>query len=99
MIVLAEPDPTDMVQAIKKAISILPIIDPQEMHNRVSAFFKIYFSFYEYTLIKKSFYEYIYLDNSIITTGEGGFEPQISSVETSGGANQLSYKAHGFINI
>ncbi|KAK4604653.1 hypothetical protein RGQ29_012927 [Quercus rubra] len=35
MIVLAEPDPTDMVQAIKKAISILPIIDPQEMHNRM----------------------------------------------------------------
>lgn len=52
MIVLAEPDPTDMVQAIKKAMSILPMIDPQDMHNRVSAFFKIYFSFYEYTLIK-----------------------------------------------
>ncbi|KAK7840119.1 phosphatidylinositol n-acetylglucosaminyltransferase subunit a [Quercus suber] len=34
MIVLAEPDPTDMVQAIKKAMSILPMIDPQDMHNR-----------------------------------------------------------------
>lgn len=36
MIVLAEPDPVDMVQAIKKAISILPKIDPQVMHERVS---------------------------------------------------------------
>uniref|UniRef100_A0A2N9FWU5 phosphatidylinositol N-acetylglucosaminyltransferase n=1 Tax=Fagus sylvatica TaxID=28930 RepID=A0A2N9FWU5_FAGSY len=35
MVVLAEPDPTDMVQAIKKAISILPKIDPQVMHNRM----------------------------------------------------------------
>ncbi|XP_016652709.1 PREDICTED: phosphatidylinositol N-acetylglucosaminyltransferase gpi3 subunit-like isoform X2 [Prunus mume] len=35
MIVLAKPDPSDMVQAIKKAISILPKIDPQEMHNRM----------------------------------------------------------------
>ncbi|PQP93795.1 phosphatidylinositol N-acetylglucosaminyltransferase gpi3 subunit-like [Prunus yedoensis var. nudiflora] len=35
MIVLAKPDPGDMVQAIKKAISILPKIDPQEMHNRM----------------------------------------------------------------
>ncbi|KAE8126124.1 hypothetical protein FH972_020869 [Carpinus fangiana] len=35
MIVLAEPDPSDMVQAIKKAISILPKIDPQAMHNRM----------------------------------------------------------------
>lgn len=35
MIVLAEPDPTDMVQAIKKAMSILPMIDPQDMHNRM----------------------------------------------------------------
>nr|XP_023924248.1 phosphatidylinositol N-acetylglucosaminyltransferase subunit A [Quercus suber] len=35
MIVLAEPDPTDMVQAIKKAMSILPMIDPQDMHNRI----------------------------------------------------------------
>lgn len=55
MIVLAEPDPTDMVQAIKKAISILPMIDPQDMHNRVSAFLTINFSFYEYTLTKKKF--------------------------------------------
>ncbi|KAL5547662.1 hypothetical protein UlMin_002893 [Ulmus minor] len=35
MIVLAEPDPSDMVQAIRKAISILPMIDPQAMHNRM----------------------------------------------------------------
>ncbi|KAK4840496.1 hypothetical protein QYF36_010258 [Acer negundo] len=33
MIVLAEPDPDDMVLAIWKAISILPKIDPQVMHN------------------------------------------------------------------
>lgn len=62
MIVLAEPDPTDMVQAIKKAISILPMIDPQDMHNRVSAFLTIYFSFYEYTLTKKKFLQiYIWI--------------------------------------
>lgn len=36
MIVLAEPDPADMVHAIKKAIAILPMIDPQDMHARVS---------------------------------------------------------------
>lgn len=36
MIVLAEPDPSDMVRAITKAISILPTIDPQVMHLRVS---------------------------------------------------------------
>jgi hypothetical protein len=47
MIVLAEPDPSDMVQAIKKAISILPKIDPQAMHNRVSASFNIDFGLYE----------------------------------------------------
>uniref|UniRef100_A0A5B7BV36 phosphatidylinositol N-acetylglucosaminyltransferase n=1 Tax=Davidia involucrata TaxID=16924 RepID=A0A5B7BV36_DAVIN len=35
MIVLAEPDPIDMVQAIKKAITILPQIDPQAMHLRM----------------------------------------------------------------
>ncbi|CAN1131577.1 Phosphatidylinositol N-acetylglucosaminyltransferase subunit A [Linum perenne] len=35
MIVLAEPDPNDMVQAIKKAISLLPEIDPQAMHERM----------------------------------------------------------------
>lgn len=40
MVVLAEPDPGDMVQAIKKAITMLPTIDPQEMHNRVSEFFE-----------------------------------------------------------
>ncbi|KAK1586605.1 hypothetical protein Q3G72_004180 [Acer saccharum] len=33
MIVLAEPDPDDMVLAIRKAISILPKIDPQVMHD------------------------------------------------------------------
>lgn len=47
MVVLAEPDPSDMVQAIKKAISILPEINAQAMHNRVSALFKVYFGFYE----------------------------------------------------
>lgn len=36
MIVLAEPDPRDMVQAVGKAITILPNIDPQAMHLRVS---------------------------------------------------------------
>lgn len=36
MIVLAEPVPSDMVQAVKKAIDILPNIDPQAMHLRVS---------------------------------------------------------------
>ncbi|GMN47199.1 hypothetical protein TIFTF001_016379 [Ficus carica] len=35
MIVLAKPDPSDMVRAIKKAISILPMVDPQVMHNRM----------------------------------------------------------------
>ncbi|XP_063941912.1 phosphatidylinositol N-acetylglucosaminyltransferase subunit A isoform X1 [Daucus carota subsp. sativus] len=35
MIVLAEPDPDDMVQAIAKAIQILPQIDPQNMHLRM----------------------------------------------------------------
>ncbi|KAJ6315958.1 hypothetical protein OIU78_019271 [Salix suchowensis] len=35
MIVLAEPDPSDMVRATGKAISLLPNIDPQQMHNRV----------------------------------------------------------------
>ena len=36
MVVLAEPDPGDIVQAIQTAISMLPKIDPQVMHNRVS---------------------------------------------------------------
>ncbi|WCJ25253.1 Phosphatidylinositol N-acetylglucosaminyltransferase gpi3 subunit [Euphorbia peplus] len=35
MIVLAEPDPGDMVQAIRKAISLLPKIDPRVMHDRM----------------------------------------------------------------
>ncbi|KAL8204520.1 hypothetical protein R6Q57_010143 [Mikania cordata] len=35
MIVLAKPDPSDMVHAIQKAIQILPRIDPQEMHLRM----------------------------------------------------------------
>ncbi|CAL0313931.1 unnamed protein product [Lupinus luteus] len=35
MIVLAKPDPGDMVHAIQKAISMLPKIDPQVMHNRM----------------------------------------------------------------
>jgi len=41
MVVLAEPDPSDMVYAIQKAIHMLPKIDPQVMHNRVSFLFKI----------------------------------------------------------
>jgi hypothetical protein len=36
MVVLAEPDPEDMVRAVRKAIDILPGIDPQIMHLRVS---------------------------------------------------------------
>jgi len=36
MIVLAEPHPSDMVRAIQKAITMLPKIDPQVMHYRVS---------------------------------------------------------------
>ena len=36
MIVLAEPAPEDMVRAVKKAIDMLPGIDPQVMHLRVS---------------------------------------------------------------
>ncbi|XP_054822323.1 phosphatidylinositol N-acetylglucosaminyltransferase subunit A isoform X2 [Prosopis cineraria] len=35
MIVLAEPDPSAMVQAIGRAISMLPEIDPQVMHKRM----------------------------------------------------------------
>ncbi|KAG8372251.1 hypothetical protein BUALT_Bualt12G0047000 [Buddleja alternifolia] len=35
MIVLAEPDPGDMVLAITQAIRLLPRIDPQAMHNRM----------------------------------------------------------------
>ncbi|GFP82102.1 phosphatidylinositol n-acetylglucosaminyltransferase subunit a [Phtheirospermum japonicum] len=35
MVVLAEPDPSDMVLALTKAIHLLPQIDPQEMHNRM----------------------------------------------------------------
>ncbi|CAD6333126.1 unnamed protein product [Miscanthus lutarioriparius] len=36
MIVLAEPAPGDMVTAVKKAIDMLPGIDPQIMHLRIS---------------------------------------------------------------
>ncbi|KAL2925494.1 Phosphatidylinositol N-acetylglucosaminyltransferase subunit A [Bienertia sinuspersici] len=35
MIVLAKPDPADMVQAVGKAITMLPSIDPQVMHLRM----------------------------------------------------------------
>lgn len=38
MVVLAKPDPSDMVKAIQKAILMLPYIDPQDMHLRVSGF-------------------------------------------------------------
>lgn len=40
MVVLAEPDPSDMVRAIQKAICFLPKIDPQAMHHRVSGIWK-----------------------------------------------------------
>lgn len=39
MVVLAAPDPTTMVHAITRAIYMLPKIDPQDMHNRVSTTF------------------------------------------------------------
>ncbi|KAF5187211.1 Phosphatidylinositol n-acetylglucosaminyltransferase gpi3 subunit [Thalictrum thalictroides] len=39
MIVLAEPVPSDMVQAIMKAIQILPSIDPQMMHLRMKSLY------------------------------------------------------------
>lgn len=35
MIVLAEPDPNDMVLAVTNAISMLPQIDPHAMHSRI----------------------------------------------------------------
>ncbi|KAL9362005.1 hypothetical protein Peur_044790 [Populus x canadensis] len=35
-ILLAEPDPSDMVRSNGKAISLLPNIDPQLTHNRVN---------------------------------------------------------------
>ncbi|XP_078435846.1 UDP-Glycosyltransferase superfamily protein isoform X2 [Wolffia australiana] len=35
MVVLSEPVPSDMVKAIKKAIDLLPFIDPHAMHLRV----------------------------------------------------------------
>ncbi|GAA0186335.1 hypothetical protein LIER_33623 [Lithospermum erythrorhizon] len=35
MVVLAEPDPDDMVRAVTKAIYMLPHIDPQAMHIRM----------------------------------------------------------------
>lgn len=38
MVVLAEPDPDDMARAVTKAIYMLPQIDPQAMHTRVSEF-------------------------------------------------------------
>ncbi|WVZ71310.1 hypothetical protein U9M48_019908, partial [Paspalum notatum var. saurae] len=39
MIVLAEPAPGDMVRAVKKAIDMLPGIDPQVMHLRMKALY------------------------------------------------------------
>ena len=38
MIVLAEPAPEDMVRAVKKAIGMLPGINPQVMHLQVMFF-------------------------------------------------------------
>ncbi|KAF3453000.1 hypothetical protein FNV43_RR03433 [Rhamnella rubrinervis] len=40
MTVLAKPDPSAMVQGIKKVISILPKIDPQIMHNRMKELYR-----------------------------------------------------------
>ncbi|KAJ4725064.1 Phosphatidylinositol N-acetylglucosaminyltransferase subunit A [Melia azedarach] len=42
MIVLAEPDPVDMVLAIRKAISILPTVDPQVMHERMTKLYNLH---------------------------------------------------------
>ena len=39
-----------------------------------------------------SFFSSFFFDNSMVTTGEGGFEPWMSQLETLGGAYQLSYK-------
>ncbi|CAM8879251.1 unnamed protein product [Rhodiola kirilowii] len=39
MVVLAEPDPSDMVRAIQKAIYILPKIDPEAMHLRMKTLY------------------------------------------------------------
>lgn len=45
MVVLAAPDPTTMVHAITRAIYMLPQIDPQDMHNRVSTTFPFAYPF------------------------------------------------------
>lgn len=39
MIVLAQPAPGDMVQAIVKAIDMLPTIDPHVMHHRMKSLY------------------------------------------------------------
>lgn len=39
MVVLAEPAPSDMVLAIKKAIDMLPTIDPHVMHQRMRSLY------------------------------------------------------------
>ncbi|GAB4850721.1 hypothetical protein Ancab_030021 [Ancistrocladus abbreviatus] len=39
MIVLADPDPNDVVRAISKAITMLPEIDPQVMHLRMKSLY------------------------------------------------------------
>ncbi|OAY71225.1 Phosphatidylinositol N-acetylglucosaminyltransferase subunit A [Ananas comosus] len=39
MIVLAEPAPSDMVRAVKKAIDMLPYIDPHAMHLRMKSLY------------------------------------------------------------
>lgn len=61
MIVLAEPDPVDMVLAIRKAISILPKIDPQVMHERVSNFYVEEFINFEnltYCVMTKGWFDF-----------------------------------------
>ncbi|RDX90013.1 Pentatricopeptide repeat-containing protein, mitochondrial, partial [Mucuna pruriens] len=41
MIVLAEPNPSDIVHAIQKAISMVPKIDAQVMHNQFEGAYKM----------------------------------------------------------
>ncbi|KAL7002991.1 phosphatidylinositol N-acetylglucosaminyltransferase, partial [Sarracenia purpurea var. burkii] len=53
MIVLAKPDPVDMVQAIQKAISFLPMIDPLAMHLRM----KILYSWHDVAKRTKIVYD------------------------------------------
>ena len=59
MIVLPEPDPCDMELAIGRSISLVPMIDPQIIHLRVSVIFKLhttkFYIFSDYTSIHSVF--------------------------------------------